>query len=77
MVKVLVLNPVSTSVWDRITLEALEDIASPQTKITVKSLREGVESIETEYDRDINAKYVVEEVVNAERRIRCCSYKLL
>ena len=67
MIRILVINPVSTSVWDKVTQEYLEKIASPNTQVVVRSLREGPKSIESEYDRDLAARYVVEEVVRAEK----------
>lgn len=66
MCRVLVINPVSTSIWDGITYEYLKSVASPGTKVVVKSLREGPKSIESEYDRDFAARYVVDEVLRAE-----------
>ena len=67
MHRILVINPVSTSAWDRITYEYLKSIAFPRTEVVVRSLKEGPKSIESEYDRDLAARYVVEEVVRAEK----------
>lgn len=67
MPRILVINPVATSKWDNITREFLEKHASSETRVVVRSLREGPESIESEYDRDLVAHLVVDEVVKAER----------
>ncbi len=67
MPRILVINPVATSKWDELTQSFLEKHASPETSIVVRSLREGPESIESEYDRDLVAHHVVEEVVRAEK----------
>jgi len=67
MPRILVINPVSTSVWDKVTYEYLKSIASLRTEVVVRSLKEGPKSIESEYDRDLAARYVVEEVVRAEK----------
>lgn len=67
MPRILVINPVATNKWDNITREFLEKHASPGTHISVRSLKEGPESIESEYDRDLVAHLVVDEVVRAEK----------
>ncbi len=67
MPRILVINPVATNKWDELTQSFLEKYASPETSIVVRSLREGPESIESEYDRDLVAHHVVEEVVRAEK----------
>jgi len=65
--KILVLNPVSINIWDKITYEYLIKEASPNTEIIVKSLNEGPKTIESEYDKDLASRYVVDEVVKAEK----------
>ncbi len=67
MPRILVINPVATNKWDDLTREFLEKHAFPGTQVVVRSLREGPESIESEYDRDRVAHLVVEEVVRAEK----------
>ncbi|RLG86287.1 MAG: hydantoin racemase [Thermoprotei archaeon] len=67
MVKILVLNPVSTDIWDDLTKSYLEKIAFPSTMFEVRSLKNGPKSIECEYDVSLATPYVVEEIVKAER----------
>lgn len=68
MPRILVINPVSTSLWDKITYEYLKNAAFPGTEVSVESLSEGPKSIESEYDKSIVARYVVEKIMEAERR---------
>ncbi len=67
MPRILVINPVATNKWDDLTHRFLVEHASPGTEVVVRSLREGPESIESEYDRDLAAHLVVGEVVRAEK----------
>lgn len=66
MPRILVLNPVSTDVWDDLTREYLGKIANPDTELVVRSLERGPVSIENEADVTEAAPYVVEEVAKAE-----------
>jgi allantoin racemase len=65
-VKILVLNPVATEVWNKTTKNALARVASPRTEVEVRSLPEGPNSIESVYDASIASKHVVSEVIKAE-----------
>ena len=67
MIRILVLNPVATGVWNELTLSHLRKIASPETEIVVRNIEKGPKVIESEYDRDYAAHYVVNEVVKAEK----------
>lgn len=63
--KLLVLNPVSTDVWNDLTLTYVKKILSPEVEVYVRSLSEGPSAIESEYDRDLAAPHVVNEVIRA------------
>lgn len=65
--KILVLNPVSTTAWDELTLAHVGKVVSPGVLITVGSLARGPPAIEYECGRDLAAPYVVEEVIRASR----------
>lgn len=60
--KILVINPVGTPIWDELTLKHLKQIANPGTEIVVKSLPQGPETIESEFDKALAEKHVVEVV---------------
>lgn len=63
--KILVLNPVNTDVWNELTLAYVENVVSPEVEVFVRSLSRGPPAIESEYDKDSAAPYVVEEVIKA------------
>jgi len=63
--KLLVLNPVSTDVWNDLTLTHVKKILSPEIEVSVRSLREGPPAIENEYDKDLATPHVVSEVIKA------------
>ncbi len=65
-IKVLVLNPVATEVWNELTKGVITRVAFPGTEVDVRSLPEGPNSIESVYDASIASKYVVSEVLRAE-----------
>ncbi|MGB9785434.1 MAG: aspartate/glutamate racemase family protein [Fervidicoccaceae archaeon] len=65
--KLLVLNPVSTEIWDEVTSNYVKRYLEPSTSLEIRSLREGPEAIESEYDKALAERYVVEEVMRAER----------
>ncbi len=67
MTKILVLNPVSTDQWNKITFEYLQRIASPTTTVVVKNLPNAPKSIETFYDASIASEHVVREAIRAEK----------
>lgn len=68
MVRILVLNPVSTDVWNDITLKVLEAVACDSTEVLVENLERGPKSIESDFDIVSVAPHVVEKVDEAERR---------
>ncbi len=60
--KILVINPVGTPIWDELTLKHLKQVANLGTEIVVKSLPQGPETIESEFDKALAEKHVVEVV---------------
>lgn len=66
--RILVLNPVSTNVWNMITEEILKKIAFSGTEFSVENLENGPQSIESEFDVVSVAPYVVKKVVEAEKK---------
>ena len=67
MVKILILNPVSSTMWDSLVYEYVKRIIEPTTQIIVKSIREAPLAIECEYDRALAEHLVVREVINANK----------
>ncbi|MCF8885640.1 MAG: aspartate/glutamate racemase family protein [Nitrososphaerota archaeon] len=68
MSRILVLNPVSTNVWNKVTQEILEKIAFSSTEFSVENLEDGPKSIESEFDVVSAAPHVIEKVVEAEKK---------
>jgi len=68
MVKILVLNPVSTDAWNQITRDALKRVACNDTELTVVNLEGGPKSIESYSDVVLASPHVVEKVVEAEKK---------
>ena len=62
MIKILVINPVSTKIWDELSLKYLKSIAEKDTLINVRSLSVGPKSIESYSSRDEAAPIVISEV---------------
>jgi len=62
--RILVINPVNTSIWDELTLKYLKQVSSPETEVVVKSLSEGPETIESEFDKALAEKHMVELVAH-------------
>ncbi len=60
--KILVINPVGTPIWDELTLKHLKQVANPGTEVVVRSLPQGPETIESEFDKALAEKHVVEVV---------------
>lgn len=67
MPRILILNPVSTDIWNELTYNYCSKIVDPDTEIHVKNLSNGPRAIEYDYDREIAAPYVVEEVIKANK----------
>jgi len=65
-VRIFILNPVSTSIWNQITEKALEQVAWSDTELTIGNLDNGPKSIESDLDVVLAAPYVIEKVVEAE-----------
>lgn len=63
--RMLVLNPVSTDIWNELTLTHVRKVVSPEVEVFVRSLGRGPPAIESEYDKDLAAPHVIEEVVKA------------
>ncbi|MEM1583700.1 MAG: aspartate/glutamate racemase family protein [Nitrososphaerota archaeon] len=66
MVRIFVLNPVSISIWNRITEKTLKKIAFKDTELSVGNLDDGPRSIESDSDVVLAAPRVVEKVLEAE-----------
>ena len=67
MPSILILNPVSTDMWNELTYSYCKEIVSPEVDIAVRNLPKGPKAIEYDYDREIAAPYVIEEVIKANR----------
>lgn len=67
MLSILILNPVSTGIWNELTYSYCRKTVSSETDIYVKNLSKGPKAIEYDYDREIAAPYVVEEVIKADK----------
>jgi len=65
--KILIINPVGTDLWDDLTLKAVKDIVNPNTEVVVRSLKTAPPAIECEYDRDLAAPHVINEVIKANK----------
>lgn len=65
--KLLIINPVGTSIWDGYTLQYAKSVLSSDIDVHVRSLPKAPPAIECEYDRDLAAPHVVEEVVKANK----------
>jgi len=67
--KIYVILPILKSVFfEEATKKEYDAAARQGTEIFVKSIRKGPESIESEYDSEMAAPWVLEEVVNAEKQ---------
>ncbi len=64
---ILILNPVSIDVWNELTYSYCRKIVSPEIEIHVRNLPKGPKAIEYDYDREIAAFYVIEEVIKADK----------
>lgn len=65
--KILILNPVSTAIWNETVRQYIEAIASPETSFNVANLDEGPESIEHEHEVVEAAPLTVKRIIEAER----------
>lgn len=54
--------------FEELTYKEFEAAKRPGTEIVVKSVRKGPASIESKYDEEIAAPWILEEVVNAEKQ---------
>ena len=54
--------------FEELTYKEFEAAKRPDTEIVVKSVRKGPASIESKYDEEIAAPWILEEVVNAEKQ---------
>lgn len=64
--RILILNPVSTSIWNQITEKVLKQVACSSTELTIENLDDGPKSIESDLDVVLAAPYVVKKVIEAE-----------
>jgi len=67
LVKILILNPVSTTIWDNLVYEYIKRVIELTTQIIVKSIRDAPPAIECEYDRVLAEHLVVREVISASK----------
>lgn len=65
--RLLIINPVSTSIWNEYVLQYAKSVLSKDIEVEVRSLPKAPPAIESDYDKDLAAPYVVEEVVKANR----------
>ncbi len=65
MTKILIINPVSTPVWNDITAREVRKVINPSTEVVVRNLSDAPPAIECEYDKDIAAPHVIKEVIEA------------
>jgi allantoin racemase len=62
-----VIMPILTDRWNTVISEEYRRWAECDTEISVVNIRKGPESIESEFDEEIAAPFVLQEVVQAER----------
>ncbi len=65
--KILIINPVGTDLWNDLTLQAVKEVVNPDTEVIVRSLKGAPPAIECDYDRDLAAPHVVNEVIKASK----------
>ncbi|HXW94922.1 MAG TPA: aspartate/glutamate racemase family protein [Nitrososphaerales archaeon] len=65
--KIMVVNPILTTVFDEFDQKFLQARAGPQFTVEIRSLSNGVETIEGDYDDVLCAPFVVDKVLEAER----------
>jgi len=61
-----VLIPVATDMWNKEVRALCEEVASPDTSLSVSNITKGPVSMECEYDEAIAAPYVLQELKKAE-----------
>ena len=66
--RILTINPIISSMFDMFDQKFLQSKAGPGFTIHVESLEHGVETIEEEYDDALCAPYIVDKVVEAQRK---------
>jgi len=66
--RILSINPIISSMFDKFDQKFLQSKAGPGFTIHVESLEHGVETIEEEYDDALCAPYIVDKVVEAQRK---------
>lgn len=67
MMKLRVIVPILAERWNRVIMEEYGRWAEPGTEISIVNVKKGPESIESEYDEEIAAPFVLREVGKAER----------
>jgi len=66
--RILVINPILQSDFDRADKKFLQEKAGPLFEIEVESLEYGPASIESHYDEILAAPFVVKKVIEAEKK---------
>ncbi|TZE82296.1 aspartate/glutamate racemase family protein [Calorimonas adulescens] len=62
-----VIMPVITEMWNRDALSLMQAVASKDSNIVIKNIEGGPISIESEYDEVLSAPYVLKETIQAEK----------
>ena len=65
MPKILIINPVGTDFWNKITYENVKRVINPDTVVVVRNLGGAPPAIECDYDKSLASSYVVKEVKKA------------
>jgi len=65
-IRILVINPVATEIWNQLTYEFLKPYADKETEIVVRNIKYGPPAIECFYDKVTAAPYVIKEVDKAQ-----------
>jgi allantoin racemase len=67
MMKLRVIVPILAESWNTVILEEYVRWAEPGTEISIVNVKKGPESIESEYDEEVAAPFVLQEVEKAEQ----------
>jgi allantoin racemase len=65
--KLRVVVPILTERWNEVILEEYRRWAEERTEISIVNIKKGPESIESEYDEEVAAPFVLQEVRRAEK----------
>ncbi|NEP03801.1 MAG: racemase [Okeania sp. SIO2G4] len=65
--KIKIIIPINNSDFNDEIAQAVEPVLTPDMTVDVENISEGTRSIESRYDSEINAPYVIAQAVKAER----------